>query len=239
MNKLVAASIAAVAACACWCLCETAWAIRAGREALPLVESRLVARVDAALTKTSRSVDQSLLLANSQVTALRRDITELADKRAGEALGIADRQITDLRGQLQPALNETTRTIASTGDLARNADSTVVATRRHFEPWIDCGGTEPGTGKDCIQQHLWMNTLKLDNVLSEVAIAVPKVTDSADKTAQSVSLAAASAAQTARNIEQSTRPAHPAIRYALTAGSLALPYIGIFNTLYLSRALGR
>ena len=89
--------------------------------------------------------------------------------------------------------------------------------------WMDCGGPGEGEGKVCLQSKLWWMTQKADSVMTNVAIATPKLVHAAELSAMSGQAAAASAAQASANLAAITRPGPRWLRYAGMGLSVAAP----------------
>ncbi|MCL4796579.1 MAG: hypothetical protein KJZ84_18590 [Bryobacteraceae bacterium] len=211
-----------------WCGVEVALAVRAWR-ALPdqvlmlaseqitttqaIVDARLASledRADAQLTASRAEVLHRVDTLISRSDARVADTLAVADQRLAESLALVDTRTAEILRQTETTTSAATGVLESTNRLTTS-----------LEPWLDCG--TPEQGRECLQSKLWWMTLKADSVMTNIAIATPKLVEAAELSARSGQQAAASAAHTSANLAAITKPGPRWLRWAGVGLSVAAP----------------
>lgn len=217
LTHIVKGAAALLLAVFAWCGVELALAIRAWR-ALPdqvlLLTSEQITAMQAIVDARLASLEAR---ANTQLTATRAEVLrrvdsliERSDARVAESLALVDTRSAEILRQTEATTSAATGVLESTNRLTAS-----------LEPWLDCGS--PEQGRECLQSKLWWMTLKADSVMTNIAIATPKLVEAAELSARSGQLAAASAAQTSANLAAITQPGPRWLRWAGVGLSVAAP----------------
>jgi hypothetical protein len=226
-----------------WCLCETALAIRAWRGfpdlALMVVSDQATAAqgvLDARMASIERRANEQLVATRAELLSRVDALIARSDARVGETLTAADQRLAQSLALVDQRTGEALR---QTSDAAAAATDLLASTGRitaSIEPWLDCGGPGYGEGKECLQSKIWWMTLKADSVMTNVAVATPKLVEAAELSARSGQQAAESAAQTSANLATITRPGPRWLRYAGMGLSVAAPASQVALPFVLGRA---
>lgn len=212
--KTVAALLLAVLA---WCGVEFALAIRAWRalpdQVLMLASEQITATqaiVDARLASLEDRADAQLTATRAEVLRRVDALIERSDARVAESLALVDTRSAEILRQTEATTSAANGVLESTNRLTAS-----------LEPWLDCG--TPEQGRECLQSKLWWMTLKADSVMTNIAIATPRLVEAAELSARSGQQAAASAAQTSANLAAITKPGPRWLRWAGVGLSVAAP----------------
>lgn len=217
LTNVVKGAAALLLAVLAWCSVEFALAIRAWRslpdQVLMLASEQITATqaiVDTQLTSTRaevlRRVDTLIARSDARVA----DTLVATDQRLAESLALVDTRTAEVLRQTESTTTAATGVLESTNRLTAS-----------LEPWLDCG--TPEEGRECLQSKLWWMTLKADSVMTNIAIATPKLVEAAELSARSGQQAAASAAQTSANLAAITKPGPRWLRWAGVGLSVAAP----------------
>jgi hypothetical protein len=173
------------------------------------------------ITATQAIVDTQLTATRAEV--LRRVDTLIArsDARVADTLVAADQRLAESLALVDTRTAEALRQTESTTAAATGVLESTNRLTASLEPWLDCG--TPEEGRECLQSKLWWMTLKADSVMTNIAIATPKLVEAAELSARSGQQAAASAAQTSSNLAAITKPGPRWLRWAGVGLSVAAP----------------
>jgi len=211
-----------------WCGVEFALAVRAWR-ALP---DQILMLTSEQLTATQAIVDTRLASledrADAQLTSTRTEVLRrvdslitLSDARVSDTLAIADQRLADSLTLVDTRTGQILRQTEATTAAATGVLESTNRLTASLEPWLDCG--TPEQGRECLQSKLWWMTLKADSVMTNIAIATPRLVEAAELSARSGQQAAASAAQTSANLASITKPGPRWLRWAGVGLSVAAP----------------
>lgn len=216
-TNIVKGAAALLLAVLAWGGVELALAIRAWRalpdQVLMLANEQITATqaiVDARLASLEARADTQLTATRAEVLRRVDSLIERSDARVAESLALVDNRAAEILRQTEATTAATTGVLESTNRLTAS-----------LEPWLDCG--TPEQGRECLQSKLWWMTLKADSVMTNIAIATPKLVEAAELSARSGQEAAASAAQTSANLAAITRPGPRWLRWAGLGLSIAAP----------------
>jgi hypothetical protein len=200
-----------------WCGVECALTIRAWRalpdQVLMLASEQITATqsiVDARLASLEARADTQLTATRAEVLRRVDSLIERSDARVAESLALVDTRAAEILRQTEATTSAATGVLESTNRLTAS-----------LEPWLDCG--TPEQGRECLQSKLWWMTLKADSVMTNIAIATPRLVEAAELSARSGQQAAASAALTSANLATITKPGPRWLRWAGVGLSVAAP----------------
>jgi len=200
-----------------WCGVECALTIRAWRalpdQVLMLASEQITATqsiVDARLASLEARADTQLTATRAEVLRRVDSLIERSDTRVAESLALVDTRTAEILRQTESTTSAATDVLETTNRLTAS-----------LEPWLDCG--TPEQGRECLQSKLWWMTLKADSVMTNIAIATPRLVEAAELSARSGQQAAASAALTSANLATITKPGPRWLRWAGVGLSVAAP----------------
>jgi hypothetical protein len=217
LTNLIKGAAALLLAVLAWCGVEVALAVRAWR-ALP---DQVLMLTSEQITATQAIVDTQLTSTRAEV--LRRVDTLIArsDARVADTLAVADQRLAESLALVDTRTAEVLRQTESTTAAATGVFESTNRLTASLVPWLDCG--TPEQGRECLQSKLWWMTLKADSVMTNIAIATPKLVEAAELSARSGQQAAASTAQTSANLAAITKPGPRWLRWAGVGLSVAAP----------------
>ncbi len=205
-----------------WLLCEGALTLRQWRMVPERVVTLADARMkDAIVTSDHRmsSLEQRL---DNQLTALRSDLRatskeylqvasqkadvamDLADSRAGQAVQALNERATDVTVPLADTLREYQRVPAVVGE--------------RLDPWTNCNGNGA-----CWQAQFTASLGSARYTMGQIARAAPTITESVKLSTLAAQQTAQSAAITAQNAAQITKPGPAWMRWLGTGLTVAVP----------------
>ncbi len=200
-----------------WCGVECALTIRAWRalpdQVLMLASEQITATqsiVDARLASLEARADTQLTATRAEVLRRVDSLIERSEARVAESLALVDTRTAEILRQTEATTSAATGVLETTNRLTTS-----------LEPWLDCG--TPEQGRECLQSKLWWMTLKADSVMTNIAIATPRLVEAAELSARSGQQAAASAALTSANLATITKPGPRWLRWAGVGLSVAAP----------------
>lgn len=217
LTNIVKGAATVLLAVLAWCGVECAITIRAWR-ALPdhvlmLASEQITATqsiVDARLASLEARADTQLTATRAEVLRRVDSLIERSDTRVAESLTLVDNRAAEILRQTEATTSAATDVLETTNRLTAS-----------LEPWLDCG--TPEQGRECLQSKLWWMTLKADSVMTNIAIATPRLVEAAELSARSGQQAAASAALTSANLATITKPGPRWLRWAGVGLSVAAP----------------
>lgn len=226
-------SIAAVACllAGTWLLCEGALTLREWRmvpgRVVSLADARMkdaIAVSDGRMASLEAKLDSQLTALRGDLRATSKDFLQVADKHAGVAIGRADARMGETVAVLDATTAEITKPLVET--LATYQRIPAVVGER-LDPWTNCVGNGA-----CWQAQFTASLGSARYTMGQVARAAPSITESVKLSTLAAQQTAQSAAITAQNAAQITKPGPRWLRYlgmglsvAVPASQIAVPFV--------------